>query len=135
MTYSEADPEADMQNIFFLTQANFINPKCYPKRVLISGKLICDKTILHFGLYMPSTFLIRLCKPIFPIKKINIDHTHIVALKRVGIAAASAYTKTKHTIKGKILHVCPAGKVVFSPQGRNVQSTWQKKSNNKVFLI
>ena len=120
MTYSEADPEADMQNIFFLTQARFINPKCYPKRVLVSGKLICDKTavntILHFGLYMPSTSLIRPCKPIFPIKKINIDHTHIVALKRVGIAAASAYTKTKHTIKGNILHVCPEGKYVFSPQ-------------------
>ena len=72
MTYSEADPEADMQNIFFLTQARFINPKFYPKRILVSGKLICDKTavntILHFGLYMPSTSLIRPCKPIFPIK-------------------------------------------------------------------
>ena len=120
MTYSEADPEADMQNIFFLTQARFFNPKCYPKRVLVSGKLICDKTavntILHFGLYMPSTSLIRPCKPIFPIKKINTDHTHIVALKKVGIAAASADTKTKHTIKGNILHVCPEGKFVFSPQ-------------------
>ena len=28
MTYSEADPEADMQNVIF-----YLNPKCYPKRV------------------------------------------------------------------------------------------------------
>ena len=37
--------------------------------------------------------------------------THKVELKRVGIAAASAYTKTKHMIGGNILHVCPEGKL------------------------
>ena len=140
MTYSEADPEADMQNIFFLTQARFINPKCYPKRVLVSGKLICDKTavstILHFGLYMQALpFSYAHVNKFFPLKKINTDHNHIVALKRVGIAAASVYTKTKHTTKGKILHVCPKGKLVLSLQERNVHLTWQKKSINKVFRV
>ena len=48
MTYSEADPEADMQNVlFFFYPSMFFQSKMLPKTRKLWQKLICNKTALN----------------------------------------------------------------------------------------
>ena len=53
----------------------------------------------------------------------------------MGIAAASAYTKTKHIIRGNILHVCPEGKVKqCSPHNEEMSIQHGKNINQQSLL-